>query len=149
MAYTELMRGGLVRKSNAHDTAEVLTAAVGVYGGYLVTKRMVLKRFLFYVTADIAASTTAPKVVVKRWPAYNSSVGEVTCASLTIPTGTAAGKVVYKDLAPVEFFPGDELCFEHTVQTGDGTAAGAGFYDVIMDLEPEVPANESDMIASA
>lgn len=142
--------GMLIRKSNAHDTAEVLSAAAAVYGGYLVSKPCSISEFKFYVTAAIVAGTTAPQVVVKRRPTYNSSSGEILLATLIIPSGTAAGKVVSKRFAPVQLNVGDELSFEQTIQAADsGTAAGSGFYDVVLEQDFEVDGVESNLIASA
>lgn len=151
MAYVQEQLGlALLRKSNAHDTAENLAAAGAVYGGYLVTSQVKVKRLAFYVSTAIVAGTTAPVVEFNRRPTYNSSSGEVLLGQLTIPTGTAAGKVVFKDIDPVVLNPGEELSYEHVTQAADsGTAAGAGFYAVELILDPEVDANQSNMIESA
>ncbi len=142
--------GTFIRKSNALDTAEVLSAAAAVYGGYLVTKQCKIKRIKFYVTLLVAASTTAPVVEFNRRPTYNSSSGEIALGTLTIPNGAAVGSVYYKDIDPVVLFPGDELSFEHITQAVDASAAaGAGFYAFEIEEDPEVPANQSKMIASA
>lgn len=149
--YTDKMGlGFLIRKSNAHDTAEVLSASPAVYGGYLVCKPCTISEIQFYVTADVVAGTTAPVVEVNRRPSYNSSSGEVLIAQLTIPSGTVAGKVVGKRFAPVQLNVGDELSFEHVTQAADsGTAAGSGFYDAVLEEDFEVDGNQSDRIASA
>lgn len=148
--YSEaFMSGALVRKSNALDTAEVVSAAAAVYGGYLVTKSCRIKRIMFYVTTAIAADVTAPVVEVNRRPTYNSASGEILLGQLTLPDGTAAGAVVYKDIEPVQLFPGDELSFEHVTQGVDGSAAaGAGFYAVELCDDPEEAANCSKMLES-
>lgn len=151
--YTEeTLALAILRKSNAHDTAEVLSAAAAVYGGYLVCSQVKVKRFMFYVTVAVVAATTAPVVKVSRRPTYNSATGEVLIASMTIPTGTAAGKVLYKNCSSAlnVLYPGEELSYEQTVQAADpGTAAGSGFYAVELELDPEAPGNQSNMIASA
>lgn len=151
MSYPRQMGlGELVRKSGAHDTAEVVSAAAAVYGGYLVTKAVELKRFSFYVSVAIVAATTAPVVKISRRPTFNSSSGELEIARLTLPTGTAIGKVVYKDVDPYQLLPGDELSIEHVTQAADpGTAAGAGYYDAILQSGPESDANCSALLASA
>lgn len=150
MYVNESFQGAFIRKSNALDTAEVLSAAGAVYGGYLVTRQCKIKRLMFYVTVLVAADTTAPVVEFNRRPTYNSSSGEILLGNLTIPEGTAAGKVVYKDIEPVILYPGDELSFEHTVQAVDSSsAAGAGFYAFEIEDCPEQAANQSDMVESA
>lgn len=149
MYLEEGVSGAIIRKSNALDTAEVLTAAAAVYGGYLITQRIQVNRVMFYVTVTTASNTQNPVVAFKRRPTYNSASGEVTMGTLTIPTGTAAGKVMYKDIDPFILYPGDEFSFEQTVQATDsGSAAGAGFYAFFYQLDPEVPSNEGDMIKS-
>ena len=142
--------GCFIRKSNALDTAEVLSASAAVYGGYLVTKQCKIKRLMFYVTTAVAADTTAPVVEFNRRPTYNNASGEILLGQLTLPDGAAAGKVYYKDISPVVLYPGDELSFEHVTQAVDGSAAaGAGFYAFEIEEDPEVPANQSNMVASA
>lgn len=148
MAYAqELMEGALIRKSNALDTAEVLTAAAAVYGGYLIGKRIHIDRLLFYVTVATAGTVPA-QVEFNRRPTYNSAVGEQLIGTLTIPSGLAAGTVVYKDIKPFVLEVGDELSFEHTVASSGGSPAGAGFFGFVADLAPETTINEDKMVES-
>lgn len=151
MAYVEKVGlGYLIRKSNAHDTAENLAATAAVYGGYLVTKPCSISGFRFYVTLAVDADVTAPVVEVNRRPTYNSSSGEVLLDQITIPDGTAAGKVLVTRFAPVQLNVGDELSFEHlTVANDTGTAAGTGFYDAEIIIDEESDGNQSDLIVSA
>lgn len=142
--------GYLVRKSNAHDTAENLAAAVAVHGGFLVTKPCALQELRFYVTLAIAASVTEPVIEVNRRPTYNSSSGELQITSMTIPTGTAAGKVLVKRVAPYQLKVGDELSFEHITQAVDaGTAAGQGFYDAVLHVDEEADSNQSNLVVGS
>lgn len=141
--------GYLIRKSNAHDTAENVAAAAAVYGGYYVTKPCQVTKFMFFVTTAVDADTTAPVVEVNQRPTPGSATGEVQIASITIPDGTAAGKMMYAYPAtPIILNVGDELSFEHVTQAADtGTAAGAGFYDV--ELVPMTSGTQSDAVESA
>lgn len=141
--------GYLIRKSNAHDTAENLAAAGAVYGGYLVTKPCQVSRIMFYVTLAVDADTTAPVVEANKRPTYNSASGESVIDQITIPDGTAAGKVMFaRPSSPVLLDIGDELSFEHVTQAADsGTAAGAGFYDA--ELIPMGIGTQSDEVQSA
>lgn len=150
MAYTqESFQGTVLRKSNALDTAEVLTAAAAVYGGYLITRQCQVKRLMFYVTTTVASNTQNAVVEFNRRPTYNSASGEIALGTLTIPNGAVAGSVIYKDIDPITLFPGDELSFEHTVQATDsGAAAGAGFYAFEIMDDPEEAANQTKMVAS-
>ena len=151
MGYPQKMGlGHLVRASNAHDTAENLAAAVAVYGGYYVTKPCAISEFKFIVTTAIVAGTTAPVIEVNRRPTPGSASGEVQIDTITIPNGTAAGKVMSVRFAPVQLNTGDSLAFEHVTQAADsGTAAGAGFYDVVLEADYESDDNQSDQITSA
>lgn len=140
----------LIRKSNAHDTAEDLTATAAVYGGYLVTYPIAIRRIYFYVTEALVASSAAAVVEFNQRPMYGTGSGEVLLGQITVPHAAAIGAVYYKDISPVRLNPGDELSYEHvTAITSTGTAAGKGFYGILYELAPEAVANNSDMIASA
>src|SRR3990167_27784 len=67
---------------------------------------------------------------------------------LNIPTATAAGKVVYKDLA-VDLVPGDQIVAEVTTAAAGGGAAGGAQYFVEWVARHEVAGNLSDMVASS
>lgn len=150
MGYTKKMGlGYLIRASNAHDTAENLAAAAAVYGGYYVTKPCAISEFKFIITTTIAADNVVPVVEVNRRPTPGSSSGEVLIDQITFVDGTAAGKVMSTRFTPVQLRVGDELSFEHVTQATDsGTAAGAGFYDVVLEADYEGDANETDLVAS-
>lgn len=137
--------GAIVPKSTAVFTAEDLSAANAVYGGFLVMKQCRIKAFLFYVTTTISA-TTNPAVTMSRRPTYNSATGAVLLGTITLPTTTAAGQVMYKLISPTTLYPGDELSFEQTVQA---SSAGGGFYGFEIELDPEVAPNQTNMVKSA
>lgn len=142
--------GYLIRGSSAHDTAEDASASPAVYGGYLVTKPCTISEFKFMVTDACVADTTAPVVEVNRRPTPGSGTGEVLIAQLTIPNGTAAGKVLSKRFSPVQLHVGDELSLELVTQAVDsGTAACEGFYDAVLEMDEESDGNESDLVASS
>ncbi len=139
-----------IPKSAAHLTAEALAAAAAVYDGFLCTRGCRVNRLMFVVTTLVAADTTAPVVEFNRRPTPGSATGEVALGTLTIPEGAAVGDVLYKDIDPVEFAPGEELSFEHTVQAADSSsAAGAGYYGYEIEDSPEEAANQTKMEASA
>jgi len=85
--------------------------------------------------------------VFKKHPTPLSSSGSSTLCTLVIPDATAIGKTVYKAIAPVNMAVGDSIEISWTV--GTGTPTGMGFQSFICEDDPEVPANNSDMIASA
>lgn len=81
----------------------------------------------------------------KRRPTYGSASGEVTIGSVIIPTTTAVGKFVYKDVSPVVLFPGEQLVFETT----SAATSGGCVYHVDLKDDPEYLANQSNLVASA
>jgi hypothetical protein len=146
MSYTKKTGlGYLVRASNAFDTAEVLSAAAAVYGEYYVTKPCSIGSLRFIVTTTVVGTTTAPVIEVNRRPTPGSASGEVLISQFTIPTSTAAGTVCVERFAPVQLNVGDSLAFEHVTQAV-GSAAGAGFFDVELEIDEEADGNQSDLL---
>ena len=137
----------LAAKSTGAATPLNLAATAAQWVGYAVCGPIVAVRIAFFVTTTITAGTTAPKVAIIRRPTYGSSSGAITLGTMTIPTATAAGKVLYLDIAQTKMSSGvnvnlvncgEELSFESIVQAVDGgTAAGACFlriqYDPVVD----------------
>ena len=108
-------------------TAEDLTAAGAVYGEFKPARRVKIKRLMFLVTTTVAADTTAPVVEFNKRILPKDATGEVLLGQLTIPDGTAAGTIIYKDIDPVEVGLADSIALEHVTQAADsGVAAGAG-----------------------
>jgi hypothetical protein len=125
----------------------VLTASAAVYGEYLVTKPCSISELRFIVSTAVLAGTAAPVVKVKRRPTPGSDTGAVDIAQMTIPSGTAVGKVVVKRVAPVQLNVGDSLCFQHvTAATDGGTPTGAGFYDATLLVDEEADGNQADLV---
>jgi hypothetical protein len=129
---------------------ETVSAAVAVHGEMICMKSCRVTRLLFYISTAIAADTTAPVVTFRKRPTPNSSSGQSTIGALTLPNLTAIGKVVYKDVSPVNLDVGDSVCFDHTTQAVDGSAAaGAGYYGFECEDRPDEAANQTDMVESA
>ncbi len=124
-------------------------AASGDHGELLCFRQCYLTRCSFMLTSEAASGTSvAPTVIFTKRPTPLSASSESVVCTLTVPTGTAIGKVVYKDLAtPIQFVPGDSLEISWTV--GTGTPTGIGMWHIEVNDDPETPANQSDMIASA
>lgn len=138
----------------AQNAAEVLKeqdigASSADHGELLCFRHCRVEQLLFALTSEAASgTTTAPTVIFTKRPTPLSATSESVIGTLTIPSGTAIGKVVYKTLTdPVEMNVGDTVELSHTV--GVGTPTGQGVYGFICAEFPETPANESDMIASA
>ena len=99
----------------------------------------------------VALTSEAATLVVTRRVTPYSDTSATAVASLTIPTLTAAGKIVYKDChiltveAPVKLNAGDELKFVWA-DTG-----GAVYWKPWVEAypRPETKANNTDFIKSA
>ena len=145
MAYTEKFAGhGLLGAPAAID----LTSAAVHSHSMIVGSKMFIDRIMLCVSTA-TVSTGNIVVAFKKRPTPGSAVGESTIGSLTIPTAIAAGKVYYKDISSANFEVGDQLVFEVTTAAAGGGAAGQAVPMFDGHEDPEVPANQSDMVASA
>lgn len=141
----EFLGGALIRQSNAFDTAEVLTAAAGVYGAVVPTVPITVTKFTFQISTAVS-DLTASVVELQR-----VTIADVTSSIgiMTIPNGAAVRKVYYKDVTPYVVDAGDKLQFNHKTQGGlGGTPAGAGFYGYVAMLEPENLVNQTNAITA-
>lgn len=135
----------------AANAAEVLKevdigAASGDHGELICVRPCYVTQVGFVLTGEAASGTvTAPTVIFTKRPTPLSSSGEAVAGTLTVASGTAIGKVVYENITPVAFAVGDSMEISWTV--GSGTPTGMGHYYFICDEDPEVAANNSDMIA--
>jgi hypothetical protein len=136
--------------SGTITTAANLAATAADWIVYNVQAPIVIRRISIFISTAVTAGNTAPIVSVYSRPTTASSAGQVTIGTLTVPNGTAAGKVVYKELSSVRVQAGYDLALAVTTKAGDaGTAAGAGFVGFMYEYDPEVPADQTKMIASA
>jgi len=149
MAYTEEVLVAAVNTANGSGkaAADVLTSAAS-HGEDLLHASMRLTRLMFHVTVDVVGTTNAPVVTFKKRPTSGSATGETTIGTLTIPTGTAAGTVLYKDVSPVELEAGNSIELSVSTAALGGTPAGAGFYGYRLSDNPEDPRNQSSMLKS-
>lgn len=137
----------------AQAAAEVLKAinigaASADHGEYLCVKPCEVHQFQFTLTEEAASgTTTAPTVIFTKRPTPLSATGETVVCTLTVPSGTAIGKTVYKKVDPVVMGVGDSIEISHTV--GVGTPTGIGLASFICHEDPEVEGNNSDMVASS
>jgi len=117
------------------------------HGEYVCVKPCVMKRAGFVLTGEAASGTsTAPTVIFTKRPTPLSATDESVIATLTIPSGTAIGKAIYKDIN-VKFSVGDSVELSHTVGVGTPTGMGHAFAECADD--PEVAGNNSDLTATA
>lgn len=140
--------GKLVPALSGAVAPAVLTST-GVKSEYAcIGERVAIQRVAISISTAVVSSGGVV-VTVKNRPTLASATGESSITTLTIPAGTAAGKVVYKDINEALIVPGGSLVFEVTTAAAGGGAAGAGIYGFVMSEDPEYKLNESSMIASA
>jgi len=109
----------------------------------------VIHQLQFHVTDELAGGTSvAPQVIFTKRPTPNSATSEAVIGTLIIPDATAVGKVLYLELTdPVQMQVGDVVEISHVI--GTGTPTGQGIAAMQCAHSPEVPANMTDMIATA
>ncbi len=151
MAYDKKIHTlALLPRSNAMLTAANLAATAADWAEVQVLTPILVNRLLFSVTTTATAGLVAGAVTYYRRPTAGSNSGQVLLGTVTVANATAAGKVVYKDIESVRLNVGEGLAFRVNVQcTDNGTAAGAGFAGVEAVENAEVPANMTQMVASA
>ena len=129
--------------------APAVFTSTGVKSEYAcIGERVAIQRVAVVVSTAVV-STGAVVVTVKNRPTVASATGEASITTLSIPAGTAAGKVVYKDINEALIAPGGSLVFEVTTAAAGGSAAGAGVCGFIVQEDPEYAPNLSSMVASA
>ena len=122
-------------------------AASADHGEYVCVRPCYVNRLQAAVTIEaVSGTTTAPTVIYTKRSAYGVSSGEAVIGTLTLPSGTAIGKTVYKDINPVLFAVGEIIELSHTV--GVGTPTGMVNADIIAEFDPEIAENNANMIAS-
>lgn len=130
--------------------AKVTTGTGDAAPVYRVFTQIRVTRIMASVTTAIVNGLVAAIVTVYRRPTPGSTSGQVAIGTLTFPTGTALGKVLYKDIVETNLFPGEELAFNvSTAGTDSGSAAGAFVGSFEANDDPDTPANQSNMVASA
>lgn len=122
------------------------TAVIAEYA--VIAERVDVQR-LAVVVSTAVVSTGSVVVTVRNRPTVGSATGQSTITTLTIPAGTAAGKVVYKDINQANLIPGGSIAFEVTTASAGGGAAGAVVCGMVIAEDPEDKRNESAFIASA
>jgi hypothetical protein len=94
----------------------------------------------------IVMDTNAASIVVTRRVIPNSDEGATVVATITLPTLTAAGKIVWKaPAAPIKLNAGDELKF--VADAGGGSYYWKPWFEAYP--RPETKGNNSDFLLSA
>lgn len=131
----------------APTTADDLSATGDAAVIWDILRPMTIVRIGALVSTAVV-STGGVVIPFDRRILTGSDTGRVDAGigTITIPAGTAAGKVVYKDITPVDVNVGDQIVPEVTTAA---TSSGAARYFFEGRDRHETPANQSDMIASA
>lgn len=126
-----------------------LDVASAAHGDWVCVRPCTVKQLQFLVSLEaVVGTSTAPTVVFSKYLLPGSASGASTLGTLTIPDATAIGITVYKNVTPVDFAIGQAIHIAWTAAVG-GSIAGMGDADVTAELKPEVPGNNSSMLASA
>lgn len=137
----ESMMGGVV--GDAAGLATIPLQSVADKTSAYVLHPCTVHRICAMVT--LAPTAVAAVVNLDRLPTPGAVAPQrTTIGSITIPIGTPAGKVVYKDIEPVDLDMGDTLTFA----LGVASTAGAAILAAILIPRAETPANQADAVKS-
>lgn len=124
-------------------------AANATHGEFVCIRPCVIREARFVVSAEaVVGTTTAPYVVLTKYTAPAAGGSSTVIGSITVPTGTAVGKVVRKSSLSTSFAVGDVIQIKHVIGTG-GSVAGQGDVDWSCEPSHEVPGNNTDISSSS
>lgn len=89
-----------------------------------------------------APTVTATVLTFINNPTPGSSVGAITLGTLTIPVGSAIGKVVRHNIKPISVLLGSEIVINVTT----ASTAGAAQAFLVFDEDPESDSNSVNLI---
>ena len=126
-----------------------VAAANATHGEFICTVPCVIRQLqATLVLASVNTSVTA-KINFTKYTLPGAGGTATTVGQLAIPDAKVAGTVMYKNLtAGVAFAVGDVMQIAHTLGTG-GSVAGEAVVSWDCEFDPEIPGNNSDMVASA
>jgi len=135
---------------NPSATADVLTATGDHAGTFKVSRPItVLAIAATITTAVVSSGAVVVKADKRPTTGSDASRGNGDVGVLTIPAGTAAGKVVRSASTRINLNPGDEVVFEVTTAAAGGGAAGGAQYHVHYVPRAESVGNLPDVVVSA
>lgn len=124
-------------------------AANATHGEFVCVVPCVIRHAKFSVTLEnVVGTTTAPYVVLTKYTTPGAGGTASVIGTITVPTGKTIGQVVYKEDLNVACAVGDVVQIKHIIGTG-GSVAGQGSVDWFCEIDPENPANNSDMAESS
>lgn len=123
-------------------------AANATHGEFVCVRPCTLRRAQFTVTAEnVVGSSAAPYVILTKYTTPGAGGTATVIGTITVPTATTIGSIIYKDSLAVSFAVGDVIQIKHVV--GVGSPAGQGNIDWYCEPNNEIPGNNSDMAASS
>lgn len=125
-----------------------IAAANGTHGEFVCTVPCTVRRAFATVVLATVSTSTVPVITLKKYTAPGAGGTATTVGTLSVPDASAVGKVLYKDNLSTSFAVGDVLQLSWTLGTG-GSVAGEAVVTAECEYNPEVPANNTDMTASA
>lgn len=141
MSYPQEGSAGAVIPVGSGVLAADDLSATGVHGEYMFCQRGSVKKLMAAVTTVL----NGPAVITfRKRVTTGSATGASVLGTITIPTATAVGKVMYKEIDPVDMAVGDCIAFDVTT----AATSGGAIYAFLHDLDPEVNLNEGDLVAS-
>lgn len=137
----------------ANDTKPLCAVDIGAanatHGEFVCIRPCVVREASFAVTLEaVVGTTTAPYVVLSKFTTPGAGGTSTAMATVTVPTGTAIGKVVRKSSLSTAYAVGDVMQIKHVIGTG-GSVAGQGNVDWICEESPEAVGNNTDISASS
>lgn len=135
MGYTD---GGF-REARLAEAASIKTGSN--HGTFQPGYQPVVIRAVAAVITTALGSNDANCIFTKRDRVTGSSISNTT---MTLGSGLAVGKVVYKDQLNIRVSPSEDM-----VVQSSGNADGAASFIVAFEPSPETPANNTDMSESA
>lgn len=124
-------------------------AANATHGEFVCVVPCTMREASFICSLEaVVGTTTAPYIILKKYTTPAAGGTATTIGTITVPSGTAIGKTIYKEDLNVDFAVGDVVEIQHVIGTG-GSVAGQGHVTWSCDPDPETAANNSDMSESS
>jgi len=124
-------------------------ASNGTHGEFVCVVPCRIIAAKFSVTLEnVVGTTTAPYVVLTKYTTPGAGGTATVIGTITVPTGTAIGSVIYKKNLTTALAVGDVVQIKWVVGTG-GSVAGQGNIDWYCEYSPESEGNNTDLAASS
>lgn len=115
-------------------------ASVADVAEFIMPEKVQIDALEFVV--KVTVTVTAAVVTFYSRSVVGSSSGQVAIGTITIPVGTVAGTTVVNQISPVYLNQGLSVCASVTT----AASAGSGYSALKMSLNPEIAANESNVL---